>query len=293
MKDLPTTLRLVILVALLLSLAVILRQLFAESTDAQRFEIVASSSDDSESKPDPLPNMPVLYPPVPAVLPDLSDGYLFNGARLFEKVEEDMTSSSAGSVDLAEVSYAGSLIVGEIQKALVSYLDNSPATRRTSGSRGVVAKTNRTSATGASRYVQLMVGEKFMGYVVEKIEIDRIVFRKGDDMVERFLYDQNKDRAVIVSEVKELPAEVAEPPAAATVDRSVSPSPTRRAVVSPPPVSGPRTGVPSRLTRSAPGAKAPSAAKLRRIQMEERLLGLDPSLGTAPSSGVSGDPLRR
>ena len=105
MKDLPITLRIALLVALVLSLAVILRQFVVGPSEEHRSEIVSNSEGESAAKP-ALPKAE-LYPPVPAVLPDLNDGYLFNSDRRFEEVALDTARGGSGAVDLAEVSYAG------------------------------------------------------------------------------------------------------------------------------------------------------------------------------------------
>jgi hypothetical protein len=130
-----------------------------------------------------------------------------------------------------------------------------------------------------------------MGYLVDKIEKDRIVFKKGDEVVEKFLYDPNKDRTGGGSAAK---SQSAKPIRALpkTVGRAVQQIPAR------PPVS-PARNVPrkspdarSRRVMPSPGTDTPSAAELRK-QRSERLLGLDPSLGIPPSPGIPGDPLRR
>ena len=283
MKDLPITSRIAILVALVFTLAGILRQFVAEPPEGLRPEVVATSEGESVEKP--APPEAVLYPPVPAVLPDLYDGYLFNSERIFEEVALDSPRGGSGTVDLAEVTYAGSLIVGEIYRGLIVYQEKSPVARRSATPSRRGARTRRTAAKVVSKYKQLERGAQFMGYLVAEIEKDRIVFRKGDEVIEKFLYDPSKDRAGLGSAAKSQAVK-----ASRAVPRTSAPRPVRRparntAKKTADAKAGRVVGSSDRDTQAA-------AAKSIKSR-SERLLGLDPSLGLPISPGLPGDPLRR
>lgn len=281
MKDLPTTLKIIILVALLLSLVIILGQFFVESTEALRFEATVDRAGESMEKSEALLPRPSLYPPVPPVLPNLNEGYLFSGERKFEKVELEAENSGSGAVDLAEVVYAGSLIVGEVHRALITYKEKGPASRRAVGP---INRMQKTSSAAGDKYKQLVIGENFMGYVVDKIEKDLIVFRKGDELVEKFLYDSKKVRAVGRPGTN---ASSASPVRALenTPEQPVQQIPSRRTVIRSTPAA------PERVA-PASGGEAPASVDVLRSMRSERLLELAPSLGM-PAPGLSGDPMRR
>lgn len=283
MKDLPVTARIVILGTLVLTLAGILWQIAGGPTEGLRSDVVVPSEGERAAKP--VPPAAVFYPPVPVVLPDLNDGYLFNREREFEEVVMDRTRGVNGMVDLAEVTYAGSLIVGEIYKGLVIYQKKSPVARKVARASRRTARARRTAVKTEYKYKQLELGEKFMGYLVEKIAKDRIVFKKGDEVVEIFLYDQNKDRAALGSAAKSKT-----PKAIRTVPRTPAP----QAVSRPPRNIARKTAAAKAKEVMVSSGRDPQAAAAELIKSKsERLLGLDPSLGMPLSPGVPGDPLRR
>ena len=155
----------------------------------------------------------IFYPPVPLALPDLDKGYLFNEERMIEgaaggneggQEEED---TAALSVDMDTVFYAGSIIIGEVRKGLVTY----PAPQAAALNRKI---TTRQAAPPARErnYAQLAVGENFSGYEVIEVEPNRIVFRKGADTIEKMLNDPKKTRI----DAPPLPKEPAKTPAAGT-----------------------------------------------------------------------------
>lgn len=276
MKDLPITFRIAILVALVFSLAVIIGLLVVEPSEEYRREILASSDGESEDKP-VSPAKVVLYPPVPDVLTDLNEGYLFNIDRAFEEIESGSAPSSA--VDLTEVFYAGSLIIGEMHKGLITYQDKGPASRRPVSPKRGATQLRRPSVQAVYKHKQLALGEKFMGYNVDKIEKDRIVFKKDDDVVEKFLYDPSKQRGKVGAVAKPQSAKprtvrskAQQIPARSTANRVNSVAPKRV------------------MPSSGNSAALLKAEKKRRSEL---LLGFNPSLGISTSPGVSGDPLRR
>ena len=280
MKDLPITLRMGILVSLVLSLLAILWQIVAEPTEVLHPAAIATNEEATTEKP--VPPVAVFYPPVPAVLPDLNEGYLFNSTRSFTEIESDLPGAASNLVDLSEVSYVGSLIVGDLHKGLIIYHEKIPARRQTSPTSRRAARQRKPVVKTVAKHKLLVLGEKFMGYIVEKIEKDRIVFKNGDEIVEKFLYDQNKKRVTVVSAAKSQAAKVAIRAAQqAPVQRSVSRSTQNIA----------KKAADVKVSRVAPQPiTTPPPAKVIK-KRSERLLGIaDPSLGLP---GIPGDPLGR
>lgn len=283
MKDLPITLRMAILVSLVLSLPTILWQIVAEPTEGLRPAVIANSEERATTEK-PVPPMVVFYPPVPAVLPDLNEGYLFNSERSFTEVDVGLPGTARNAVDMSEVSYVGSLIVGDLHKGLIIYQEKIPVRRRTSPTSRRAARQRKPVARTVAKHKQLVLGEKFMGYIVEKIEKDRIVFKNGDEVVEKFLYDQNKKRVAVVSAAKSQAAKVAI--RAAQRQTSAVQRPVSR-----PAQNNTKKTAAVKVSRVAPQpVTTPPPAKVIK-KRSERLLGLvDPSLGLP---GIPGDPLGR
>lgn len=138
-------------------------------------------------------------PPVATPLPDVEKGYIFSEKRKIEKDDPAAAAKAAAAAEvgpdlLATVTYTGSLIIGETRRALVTYQEQSQAAppRRPVGGRGPAPAA--ASAQSGTQYKQLTMGDKFLGYAVAAIEPDRLVFAKGEQKVEKFLYDRNKKR---------------------------------------------------------------------------------------------------
>lgn len=246
-------------------------------------------------------------PPVVTPLPDVNKGYVFSEKREFVKEAPPEPGKSArveqGPDPLESLLYSGSVIVGNLRRALVSYQEQSrETTRRPSPGRGPTP----AAAQGAVRNKQLHQGDSFLGYVVAAIEPDRIVFAKGELKVEKFLYDRNKKRlAVSESGRRETPpaAEVGGVPLQALAP----PERIEALMASPSMRSAPGT-VPSGLppgaglgglnseatpTEEAGGVngRAQTPAPVNRaIRRSQRLLGIDP-LGTVPLTPVPGRPV--
>lgn len=268
MKDWPITYRIALLAALLFCLSLILRQFFVDGGGLALEEVPL---EEGAGGVRPAFTGKSLYPPVPAVMPDLNDNYLFNSERSFAGDELDAGFADE-MVDLAEVTYTGSLIVGNIRMGLITYQDDVPVAGATAppARRGAAPPRNRTKTVARNK--QLAVGDDFMGYLVEKIEKDRLVLKKGDEMIEKFLYDSGKDRAGVGQAIRTLPGENLTVPAR-------QPDNVRRD---------------SSLSRQPAPADSPPS-KVQTIRSRSELLrGLDPNLGVPPSRGGGpGDPLRR
>ena len=142
------------------------------------------------------PEKPEFYPKVPAPLPDLRDGYLFNEKRMLaieeeEQVENDLTGEHEGiKVNMADVMYVGSLIRGDVRRGLISY----PAQRKKTKTEVKRAKKKTLRSSKNRDYVRLLVGERFSDYKVVEIEPDRIKFEKRGKTVVKFLHDSGKNR---------------------------------------------------------------------------------------------------
>ncbi|MCK5322551.1 MAG: hypothetical protein KAJ45_00350 [Desulfobulbaceae bacterium] len=132
------------------------------------------------------------YPPVPAHLPDLNEGYLFNEERHVEGEDEPVSDErdDIGEFwgDFDDVRYVGSIISGKLSKGIVSY----PVQKK---------KRARTSSPGQYsgknlNYARLVVGDKFSGYKVTGVFPDKMIFEKSGETTEKLLYDTEKQRIV-------------------------------------------------------------------------------------------------
>lgn len=237
-------------------------------------------------------------PVVATPLPDINAGYVFSDKRKYEK-DDPATAAKAALVEqgpdpLTTVLYAGSLIAGDLRRALVTYQELPKEAERRRSSSG---RTQAAAAQGAVLKKQLNKGERFLGYVVAAIEPDRLVFEKGDLKVEKFLYDPSKKRmAPPTAEPRQaLPAEVGGVPIEA-----IAPPEVLAALMAPPSTAGrspqePRPGGAARgAVVSPPGAggtaKAAPAAPTPVLRRSQRLLGMD-SLLNAPVAPVPGLPV--
>ncbi|MBU0728266.1 MAG: hypothetical protein KKE17_03260 [Proteobacteria bacterium] len=187
--------KIIIVIALFLSLLFVLR---AGKTAFQE-DFLSSEQPVSEEADTSAPEIAklVFYPPVSGTRSDLDVGYLFNQARSLvdeiteEEGAEDVLESRTGGgvdVDVNDVTYIGSIITDTTTRALISYqAGRGGASRKTSG------RASR-AATGRNQYTQLNVGEVFSGYKVSRVTPNKIVFEKGEEVVEKFLYDPKKKR---------------------------------------------------------------------------------------------------
>ncbi|MEN8142214.1 MAG: hypothetical protein ABFQ82_01290 [Thermodesulfobacteriota bacterium] len=279
MRDIPDIYRYAAIAILVLSLLFTLKGLGGGPSGVGSGSV--GSAPDNAGKT-VVPEM-ILYPSVPEKMPNLNDGYVFNQERQFE--EEDLTAAGSrgvglgGTIDLNEVIYSGSLIVGDIRRALISYQEAAPAPARVKNRR-TRTPARKSSVKKTYRHKQLDPGEDFMGYKVAKIESDRIVFERGSEKIEKFLYDGSKDRVVVKS---------AAPKTSAATKGVVPPTTGRR---SSPPAA--RTATPAKpraatspvKTRNNTGKTLPAPAT-RRSRRSQRFLGLDPSVLATPPTPTS------
>jgi len=172
----------------------------------QTGQIPVSPDVDSSGKPTAVVSQEKIdfYPPPPTTMPDLHKSYLFNEQR-----ELDPTSTATEGNDsfkLSDVTYSGSIIIGEEKKALISFSASAKdQPKEQPRRRGQVAS---RAAVKNVTHQQLVVGEQFNGYEVMEILPERIVFAKNGETIERPLFDPAKQR------VTELPAHKKSPPPA-------------------------------------------------------------------------------
>ena len=136
------------------------------------------------------------YPQVPKKLPDLKEGYLFNEERVLvfekkKKVEEKPKDEKGPSIDMDKLFYAGSIIIGDDRKALVSYIEIQPK---------AVAKNKKAKRSKISerfskqKYARLKINDQLGGYTVTEVEADHITFERGGKSIEKMLHDSSKVR---------------------------------------------------------------------------------------------------
>ena len=248
------------------SLLLILRQ-FGSGEGSGSFE--PGTSDKSNEVAGALYAGTVFYPSVPGTMPDLNDGYLFNKDRYLDQSDLDNASLSglgSDTIDMEQLVYSGSIIIGDLRKALVAYQEQAPLPQRRA-IRNVRGRSQKKPAKGTYKHKQLSAGEVFMGYRVTVIENDRIVFEKGDERIEKFLFDAGKERVEIKSSPPPSPPAAAVSPSARPVPQA---SPQR-------PGTPPKTTKRPTMTRPGTSSEPTSPPPTGRTRRSQRLLGINPS----------------
>lgn len=181
------------------------------------------------------------YPPVPAALPDLYEGYLFNQDRFLAEPGETVAEQSDDTgedIDLGDVTYVGSLIMGSTRQGIITYPDPETTVTKRRVTRGRSRISKRAAALKARRGKtrrlsrQVNVGDNFSGYEIDMIQPDQIVFVRDEERVEIDLYDPDKDRIVLparpsVPQKRQVRKTVRKAPAA-TGKRNVPRAPVRK-----------------------------------------------------------------
>jgi hypothetical protein len=253
-------LRIALLISLLASLIFMFRQFSPEPWPEPQV-----AQDRTDSRPVPMPGIEtgLEQKPVPLVVPEVYDGYLFVEERRLEEADladggQDFAEET--SVALEQVFYSGSLIIGEKRQALVTYQQNNTGGRRP----GLSLDRGRAAAAEAQSGYQnkvLKPGDRFMGYEVAAIEPEKIVFKKGGEKVEKFLFDQNKKRPVVNEPPRPAPA-----PAPANGQTGVNA----------PPVVTPPFNLPPNVRIAPVGDASSQPSATRRSRRSQRLLGTNP-----------------
>ncbi|OKY73849.1 MAG: hypothetical protein BM485_16370 [Desulfobulbaceae bacterium DB1] len=233
--------KLIASVILSLSLLFLVKEALVSMRSDQ--EQAGESTAQKTTKPQPVlpPDKAVVfYPPVPAVLPDLNQGYLFNAERFLPGDKEDETASDMTgekgqeiTVDIATVFYAGSIIVGDTRKGLIVYPTPASPSPAAQG-----ANPKMPTASKPRNYTQLVAGDTVSGYKVVAIEADRLVLQQGEETIEKFLNDPKKAR--------------------------IAPPPPPKPHVSPKPPTASTTGTKS-VVRSGSQAGSGQTSTIRRI----------------------------
>jgi len=135
------------------------------------------------------------YPQVPKKLPDLNKGYIFNEERFLasadpEGKEEQVEELTDGvKLDMDQLFYAGSIIIGDNRKGLVSYVDLQAKRAK----KKTTSKTKKSSSS-KKKYAQLKINDQLGGYTVTEVESDHITFERGGKSIEKSLHDSSKVR---------------------------------------------------------------------------------------------------
>jgi hypothetical protein len=124
----------------------------------------------------------------------LNTGYLFNAERALATEEESAAEADQGKnlypINMDKVFYAGSIIIGEKRKGLVSFEDPTYGLKKQNDKKGKV----KAKPKSKTKYVQLAVNDQLGGYTVKEVETDYITFEKGGKSIEKMLHDNNKTR---------------------------------------------------------------------------------------------------
>lgn len=135
------------------------------------------------------------YPQVPKKLPDLNQGYIFNEERFLasadtEGREEQVEEPKDGvKLDMDQLFYAGSIIIGDNRKGLVSYVDLQDKKAKPS----TKSKSKKRIST-KKKYAQLKINDQLGGYTVTEVEAGHITFERGGKSIEKRLHDSSKVR---------------------------------------------------------------------------------------------------
>jgi hypothetical protein len=140
------------------------------------------------------------YPSVPTTLPNLNEGYLFNQKRNLEDPSKKNGKQSAEKkekIEFDQLRYNGSLIIGNVAKALISYPEPKKVpTKKGKLPRRRTTKNNKRSLGMETVRKTLEAGDILGSYRVKDIQPEKIVFQRGDKQIEKMLYDPEKKRII-------------------------------------------------------------------------------------------------
>ena len=141
-------------------------------------------------------------PKVPLALPDLKQGYLFNEERAVEEEipepeEEEFHGNDLGlNAKVDDIQFSGAVIGASFKVALISYPEAARPKKMGSKRLGRSAKSIAKRGRGGMKNARVKEGDLVNGYKVAAIYPDKIVFEKGKDTIEKFLYDPEKKRII-------------------------------------------------------------------------------------------------
>ncbi len=254
-----------IVLALLLSAAVMMRGVASDwrkSPLAPADNAVKKATPAGEAMP-AAQQVKALQPVVPGVLPDLKMHYLFNPERMLagadmppaEVIDSEAASGNAQGItaSMGEVTYAGSIIADNFSRAIILYpaAKSKPQPVTSKSSKGKAPPPAKSGAGGTEEHAQLEVGDVLDGYTVAEILPNKLIFTKGEETVEKLLYDSAKKRQAPPPR-----------PAAAPFGAGGPPRPQQIPVGGPTPPTPPAPGTvaqPASPAPPAPGAVAPPA----------------------------------
>jgi len=141
-------------------------------------------------------------PQVPVLMPDLNTGYLFNAQRSITEQEGEEAASDESDVqgqsqvNMESLVYAGSIIIGDLRKGMVSFSLQEEAPTPTAPRRRGSPMVRRPAPKADMQYATVDEGDDFYGFKVASVQPDRIIFSKNGTNVEKMLYDPDKERTV-------------------------------------------------------------------------------------------------
>jgi hypothetical protein len=146
----------------------------------------------------------VFNPAVPQNLPDFKNGYLFNEQRSLRDetepaqgvAEDNLDKNDLGiQTNINDATFTGAIITDSLKKAILTYRPTSePIAQQRGGPRAPLRRTIPNKSQGGLETTQLKEGDLISGYKVSSIEPDKIVFTKGEEVIEKHLYDSGKTR---------------------------------------------------------------------------------------------------
>ncbi len=145
------------------------------------------------------PEKTASQPVVPGKLPDLKAGYLFNADRLLvgdgdRKKAEDLAAGNDLGIqaDIKSVVYSGSIIGYNLRQAIIVV----PGAKKGQAAKRRSIRRRKSSFRGNKNIqnVRVKEGDLLSGYTVASISPEKIVFKKGNEQVEKLLYDPDKKR---------------------------------------------------------------------------------------------------
>ena len=175
-----------LIIIILLSLGLLAQALAMISTlqDDPLQKIEQTANKKSNKQPTATGRMSAFYPRPPTKLPDLNKDYIFNGQRALAGAGNQGKEQRLQHVDINSVQYSGSIISGSTTRAILNY------TLRTT----TPLRRNLRPGKQNQQHLQVTVGDTVDGYRVTEIFPEKIVFSRGNDKIEKHLYDQDKKR---------------------------------------------------------------------------------------------------
>jgi|GEM_PF-3527839 len=239
--------------------------------DAWRHDPLQRLTPPPKGATQPTPERPAIefYPAIPT-LPDLHLGYLFNAER--NLAGRGRSGNTVAAANVHELIYAGSIIMGKNSKALLSF---PLAPQSTDARPGAPAR-------GGAAYFHVAPGDSVGGYIVSEILPQKIVLKKGTEVVEKNLFDPRKQRAAAETVRSGVPAVAAAPsPEGAATPPTMTPAPVAT------PAPRPRATTPRSSYTVSPGLNPqPMPPPQRNAPTRAPLVPPPPPLRTYPAEPV-------